>query len=233
MLKQILRGLVARTQGSSALMPLAGLCPLLAGSESVVVGLGLGLATLLVVLGSAGLRALLPCPFTHRAEPLLMLVVIAALTAAVTLLMHALFYQLHQQIGIFLPLIAVNSLLVLGVDEIRVKTHRLARLGRAVRYGMGFLAALVLFGSIRELVGRGTLLADMDWLFTRSARSWQLGPGSYQGWPLMLSPPGAFLCLGLLLATGNGLVEALSKRLAAPLSEQTPAKRARVTGNLR
>lgn len=216
--------LAALWQQNPMLVRLLGLSPLLAVSHSLVTALGLGLATLVV----ATLGATLLAPLRSRLSPPLLLpavlLVVATLTAAIDLWMRGFCYSLHQALGLYVPLIAVNgAVLLLGIDSEPRPVTRTARDGVGV--GLGMLLALVLLGAARELAGQGTLFTRLDLLLGPRAAGWELHllPSGYE-FPFWALPAGGFVAAGFLLA--------LHRRLAAGRSESTPitpAIRARVT----
>lgn len=206
------------------LVGLLGLSPLLAVSHSLVTALGLGLATLAVMLGSAlpltALRSRLPQSLVVPA----VLLVIATATAAVDLCLQAFFAELHAALGLYVPLIAVNgAVLLLGVGSAPTTARRAVL--DALAAGLGMLLALALLGSMRELLGKGTLFDDFDLLFGKSAAGWALRPlPTGYAFPFWTLPAGGFVAAGLVLA--------LLRRLASGRPESTPitpAARARVT----
>ena len=152
-----------------ALVQLLGLCPLLAVSATVISGLGLGLATIAVLVMSnvtvSAVRRLL------RPEiriPLFILI-IAAFVTAVELAMNALFHELYEVLGIFVPLIVTNCIII-GRAEAFASRHDVGRsLVDALSMGAGFMLALVALGALRELIAYGTLFARAELLFGPAA----------------------------------------------------------------
>jgi len=218
------RTLAALWRQNPMLVRLLGLSPLLAVSHSLVTALGLGLATLVV----ATLGAALLVPLRSRLSPPLLLpavlLVVATLTTAVELWMQAFCYPLHQALGLYVPLIAVNgAVLLLGVDP--APRPLTGAIQEGITVGLGMLLALVLLGAVRELVGHGTLFTGLDLLLGSRAAGWELRllPAGYL-FPFWTLPAGGFIGAGFLLA--------LHRRLAIRRPESasiTPAARARVT----
>lgn len=188
--------------GNAALVQLLGLCPLLAVSNTAVNALGMGLATLLALTATSTLIAAMR-RFTLREVRIpAFVMVIAAVVTAIELSMHAFLPELHRVLGLFLPLIVTNCV-ILGRAEAfasRVDVGRAALDGFAV--GLGFLAVLLVLGTLREWIGMGTLfngaglLLHAPWLETGRAHG---------GLLIALLPPGAFVLLGLLIALRNRL----------------------------
>lgn len=215
---------------NAVLVQLLGLSPLLAMSRSVATALGLGLATLAVLVASSVAVALL-CKRTPDAVRIpLFLLLIATFTGCIELLLQAYRYPLYQALGIFVPLIAANGALLASAAASRERSLAAAARGGLLT-GLGFAWVLVLLGALRELLGQGTLCRNMDLLFGPGAAAWQLQvlPDNYE-FPLWVLPPGAFLLIGFLLALKNA-IDLRRPAPAPPAPVPTPsAKRVRVTG---
>jgi len=186
------------------LVKLLGLCPLLAVSNTTINGLALGLATLLTLLTSNVIIASL----RHRLLPSIRLplevLIIATAVTVIEIMMAAWLPHLHATLGIFLPLIVTNCL-ILGRAEAFASRHGIvAATHDALAMGLGFLLVLVLMGALRELIGQGSILSNANLLFGATASSWtvHLFAADY-GLLLALLPPGAFIVLGLILAVKN------------------------------
>jgi len=191
---------------------LLGLCPLLAVSNSLANALGLGLATL-VVLVVSNLFATLAGPYLPREVRLAVFVIaIASAVTSVELAMAAWWPGLHDSLGIFLPLIITNCLVLARAESFASRQPLPSALLDGVAMGTGFLLALVMLGAVREVLGRGSLGAGLDLLLGPSfaGLGWQIFPES-GGLLLALLPPGAFVLLGLLLALGNARAAARTR----------------------
>jgi electron transport complex protein RnfE len=140
--------------------------------------------------------------------------VIAAAVTAVELSMAAWWPGLHASLGIFLPLIVTNCLLLARAESFASREPLPRALIDGLAMGLGFLLALLALGASRELLGRGSLGADLHLLLGAQfeGRGWQAFPES-RGLLIALLPPGAFVLLGLLLALGN--VRGAARRRAA------------------
>jgi len=196
-----------------ALIKLLGLCPLLAISNNAVNGLGLGIATL-TTLFIANVSTSLLRPYLIRAIRIPIYVLIIATTVTIIeLLIQAWLPGLHNSLGIFLPLIVTNCLII-GRAEAFASRHDLKEsITDAVAMGIGFIWVLVILGTVREFAGQGTLFDQADILFGERAINWTLqifNPD--QGVLLALLPPGAFITLGLLLALKNLTDSIVQKR---------------------
>jgi len=189
---------------NQALVALLGLCPLLAVSNNTVNGLGLGLATLLVLMSSNILVSLIR---NHVSDEIRIPVFIAIIATAVTiidLLMNAYFHTLHGILGIFIPLIVTNCAILGRAEAYASKNTVDKAIVDAFFMGLGFLFILVLLGAMREIIGNGTLFDQAYLMFGENARSWTIDFGEhYQGVLLAILPPGAFIGLGLLIALKN------------------------------
>ena len=170
---------------------LLGLCPALAVTTSAENGLGMGLATTFVLVCSnivvSSLRKVIPAKVRIPS----FIVVIASFVTVVQLCMEAYFYDLYKALGIFIPLIVVNCLILGRAEAFASKNRLVPAVVDGVGMGLGFTLALFVLGSVRELFGSGALLGYSVF-----------GP-SYQPLLLMILPPGAFIAMGLLLAAMN------------------------------
>ena len=220
-------------KNNPGLVQLLGLCPLLGVSNSVVNALGMGLATALVLACSNAAVSLIRNAVTDAVRLPAFVMIIAALTTCTELLMQAFTYELYQILGIFIPLITTNCI-ILGRAEAFAAKNRVAHASfDGLMMGTGFGLVLLALGSVRELLGTGMLLSNMQLLFGAQAVSWQIEVfPHYPGFLLAILPPGAFLVLGLLIAGKNYLDARASERAKAahvPV-EAAPSRRVRVTG---
>lgn len=192
-------------KNNPALVQLLGLCPLLAVTNSLVNALGLGLATLLVLLGSNLVISLLrhQIPASVRLPAFVM--IIASFVTCAELLMQAFTYELYQILGIFIPLIVTNCMILGRAEAFASKNTPWAALFDGLMVGLGFAAVLLLLGGLRELLGQGTLFSGMDLLLGSWAADWQLTFWTDFQVLIFLLPPGAFFGMGLLIAAKNGI----------------------------
>ena len=170
---------------------LLGMCPALAVTNSVINGLTMGLAVIFVLLCSniiiSAVRKLIP----HQVRIAVFVVFIATFVTIADLFLKAKFPQLSKSLGPYVPLIVVNCI-ILGRAEAFASKNPLPRsLFDGLGMGLGFTFALVLLGSIREILGMGSLLGVEI-----------LGSG-FERWIIMVSPAGAFLTLGILIGVFN------------------------------
>ena len=183
---------------------LLGLCPTLAVTTSVVNGLSLGLATALVMAAANGavspVRKLVP---SEIRVPVFILV-IAALVTVIDLAIHGFAEPLHKVLGIFIPLIVVNCIVLARVESFAAKNTPVPSILDGLMMGLGLAMVLAILGGIREVIGKGTLFSGLDLAFGPSFKPYVLTVISdYQGFLLAILPPGAFLGLAGLIAFRN------------------------------
>jgi len=198
---------------NQALVALLGLCPLLAVTNTMINGLGLGLATTMVLL----LSNLSVSAIRHwvRAEVRLpvFVLIIASFVTAVELVMNAWFHELHKVLGIFIPLIVTNCAIIGRAEAFASRNPLGASAVDALAIGIGFTLALCVLGGMRELIGQGTLFDGAHLMFGDIAADWKLSLGDdYQGLLLAILPPGAFIGLGLMIAVKNLIDKGLARR---------------------
>lgn len=219
-------------KNNAALVQLLGLCPLLAVSNSVVNALGLGLATMLVLMGSNLSVSLIRNTIRDAIRLPAFVMIIAAFTTCAELLMQAYAFPVYQALGIFIPLIVTNCTILGRADAFASKNPPLPALFDGMMMGLGFGLVLVVLGGLRELFGTGQVFANMD-LLLPFASDWTLSlSADYPGFLLAILPPGAFIFMGLLIALKNVIDTDIARRAAAR-QEQTVvrgSKRVRVTG---
>lgn len=220
-------------KNNPALVQVLGLCPLLAVTSTVVNAMGLGLATLLVLMGSNLAVSSIRNFVSDSVRLPAFVMIIASFVTCAELLMQAYTYELYQILGIFIPLIVTNCAILGRADAFASKNPPLPALLDGLMMGLGFFVVLIILGGMRELIGQGTLFADMHLLLGPNAANWTIEPfANYPDVLFMVLPPGAFVGLGLLIALKNGIDNNIKARQASKAQEATPAgsKRVRVTG---
>ncbi|MDQ5909655.1 MAG: Ion-translocating oxidoreductase complex subunit [Pseudomonadota bacterium] len=201
---------------NTGFVALLGLCPLLATSNSVINGLGLGLATLLVLLMSNVAISLIRNLVRPEVRIPVFVLVIACVVTAVELAMHAFLPGLYTVLGIFIPLIVTNCCVIGRAEAFAFKQSVARSAVDGIATGLGFLLALVLLGAMREVVGQGTLFSQADLLFGAWGQHLTLHlVDDYRGFLLAILPPGAFIGLGLLIALKNIIDARIQRRAAA------------------
>ncbi len=219
-------------KNNPALVQLLGLCPLLGVSNSAVNALGLALASAMVLICSNTLVSLARGVVNTAVRLPAFVMIIAALTTCIELLMQAFTYELYQILGIFIPLITTNCVILGRADGFAAKNDPARSAYDGLIMGLGFGVVLVMIGALRELFGTGAVFANMHLLFGPMAANWQLTLiPEYKGFLLAILPPGAFIVLGLLIAGKNRIDEALAERAKAQQVEApVQSRRVRVTG---
>ena len=220
-------------KNNPALVQLLGLCPLLAVTASVVNALGLAVATLFVLAISNLCVSLIRNVVTDSIRLPAFVLIIAAAVTGTELLMQAYAYELYQILGIFLPLITTNCVILGRADAFAAKNQVLPAVADGVMMGLGFGLVLVVLGAIRELLGTGALFANMDLLLGPAAQSWTLVIAQdYPGLLLAILPPGAFIITGLLIAGKNVIDARVERANTRTVHIETGSKRVRVTGEI-
>ena len=202
---------------NTSIVQILGLCPLLAVTTNLVNGAMLSLATILVMaisgLAIASLRNLIP----HEIRIPVFILVVAALVTIVDLLFNANLHDLYLILGIFIPLIVTNCIVLARVEAFANKNPPLQSMFDGIFMGIGMLWTLSLLGGLRELIGRGTLFSGIDMVFP-GLHPLQLLPADYPGFLIAMLPPGAFILLGCLIAWKNWI----EARAAARLQRRPP-----------
>jgi electron transport complex protein RnfE len=183
---------------------LLGLCPTLAVTTTAVNGLSLGLATALVMSAANGsvspVRRFIP----GEIRVPVFILVIAALVTVIDLSINAFAHPLHKVLGIFIPLIVVNCIVLARVESFAAKNSPVPSMLDGFMMGFGLTLVLGLLGAMREIIGKGTLFSGLDLVFGPTAKQFVLTViPDYHGFLLAVLPPGAFLGLGTLIAVRN------------------------------
>jgi len=199
-----------------------GICPLLAVSNSLVNGIGLGLATTAVlILSNLTVSLLRPWILKDLRLPVFVLV-IASLVTCIELVTKAWFFELWLTLGLFLPLIVTNCVILARAESFASNSAPLAAIVDGLAHGLGFSAVLITLGGIRVLIDKGGILNNAEMLLgdAGTGLAFQVTPHA-SGFLLALLPPGAFLVLALLIALRN----VMNRRQTA--TEQPPLAQAR------
>jgi len=189
---------------NTSIVQILGLCPLLAVTTNAVNGIMLSLATILVMavanVAVAALRNFIP----HEIRIPVFILIVAALVTVVDLLFNANLHELYLVLGIFIPLIVTNCIVLARVEAFAAKNPPLQSTFDGIFMGVGMLWTLALLGAMRELLGSGTLFGGIDMVFP-DLQPIHLLPESYPGFLLAALPPGAFILLGCMIAWKNWL----------------------------
>ncbi len=205
-----------------------GLCPLLAVTSTFTNALGLGLATALVLIGSNTTVSLVRNFVPKEIRIPVFVMIIAALVTAVQLLVNAYAYGLYVSLGIFLPLIVTNCVIIGRAEAFASRNSPMSAAFDGLMMGIGFTLVLMVLGGGREILGQGTLFDGAEqllgpWAASLRIEVWQVDT------PFLLAmlPPGAFLGMGLLIALKNVIDKKLVER--QPRVQTAPVERARIT----
>ena len=202
---------------------LLGLCPTLAVTTTAVNGLSLGFATALVMAAANGsvspVRRFIP---SEIRVPVFILV-IAALVTMIDMSINAFAHPLHKVLGIFIPLIVVNCIVLARVESFAAKNAPVPSMLDGFMMGSGLALVLGLLGAMREIIGKGTLFSGLDLVFGAQAKQFVLTViPDYQGFLLAVLPPGAFLGLGTLIALRNWAEIRNTEKASTPDSHLKP-----------
>lgn len=205
---------------NTSLVQILGLCPLLAVTTNLVNGVMLSLATLLVMslsnLAVSSLRHFIP----YEIRIPVFILIAAALVTVVDLVMNAYLHGLYVVLGIFIPLIITNCIVLARIEAFAAKNRPAPAMMDGTMMGVGMLWTLALIGALRELIGGGTLFSGID-LVIPGAQALQLLPADYPGLLMAVLPPGAFIILGCIIASKNWIdARSAARQLthAAPVS---------------
>lgn len=199
---------------------LLALCPLLAVTNTATNGLGLGLATLTVLVCANLVISLLRDMITPQVRIAIFVLLIAAIVTLVDMMMSAWLHDLHKVLGLFIPLIVSNCAILGRAESFASRQPIPAAVADGLFMGLGFILALVALGGVREIIGQGTLFADAAMLLGDGFAFMELTLiPDYRGFLLMALPPGGFLVMGFLLA-GKRLLDRRAAEAQARHSQQ-------------
>lgn len=188
------------------LVQLLGLCPLLAVTGNMINGLGLGIATIITLTASNSVISVTRHWVRKEIRIPYYVLVIASIVTMIDLAMYAITPELHHILGIFIPLIVTNCVII-GRAEAFASKNKLTRAALdGFMMGLGFTLVLIILGGMRELIGSGTLLSQASVMFGSAAENWTwqvFDKENYKGLLLAILPPGAFLGMGFLIALKN------------------------------
>ncbi len=209
---------------NTGVVQILGLCPILAISTNIVNAVSLGLATILVMAMSnlviAALRNFIP----YEIRIPVFILIIAALVTVVDLAFNAYLHELYLVLGIFIPLIVTNCIVLARVEAFAAKNEPGGSTVDGISMGIGLTLVLAVLGAMREVVGSGTLLSGIDMIIP-GAQPIVLFGADYPGFLIAILPPGAFIALGCLIAGRNWIEARKQARLRAnpPATPTEPA----------
>ncbi|MDW8323065.1 MAG: electron transport complex subunit E [Burkholderiales bacterium] len=199
------------------------LCPLLAVTGTATNGLGMGLATTAVLTTANVLVSAMRHLVSAEVRIPVYIVVIATLVTLVDMALNAWLHELYKVLGLFIALIVVNCAILGRAEAYASKNAVLPAAADGLMMGLGFTAALVVIGGVREVLGSGTLFANAHLLLGEAFAFLELTLiPDYRGYLLMILPPGGFLAVGCLLAGKRVLDRRLSARGQAAGAEARP-----------
>ena len=207
-------------KNNPGLVQLLGLCPLLAVTATVTNALGLGLATMLVLICSNGTVSAIRHWVPKEIRIPIFVLIIAAFVTCVELLMNAYAFGIYQSLGIFLPLIVTNCAIIGRAEAYASKNPIKQSLFDGLMMGLGFTLVLIALGAIREILGQGTLFDGAhlllgDWATILRIEVFKLD----SQFLLAILPPGAFIAMGFLIAFKNAIDEKI-KQQSSPKHDQ-------------
>ncbi len=189
---------------NTAFVQVLGLCPLLAVSNTVINGLGLGLATTLTLVASNIMVSMIRHWVRPEIRIPVFVLIIASTVTIIELSMNAWFHELYNILGIFIPLIVTNCAIIARAEAFASKNTVTSSFLDGLFMGLGFTAVLVTLGAMREAIGFGTLFQQAHLMFGEAAREFTITLfDDYRGYLLAILPPGAFIGLGFLIAGKN------------------------------
>lgn len=207
-----------------ALVQVLGLCPLLAVTGTVINGLGLGLATLLTLTISNAIVSMIRHWVRPEVRVPVFVMIIASVVTAIELAMNAWLYDLYIVLGIFIPLIVTNCGILARAEAFASKNRVLPSIMDGLMMGTGFMLVLVVLGSIREILGYGTLFSNAHLMFGEIARNWTIVfIDDYAGFLLAILPPGAFIGMGLIIALKNVIDKRAKKKQSTAINQAEPS----------
>ena len=210
---------------NAALVQILGLCPLLGVSNTVVNGLGLGLATMLTLVASNMAVSIIRHWVRAEVRIPVFVMIIASVVTVIELTMEAYFHDLYKILGIFIPLIVTNCAIIARAEAFASKNSVLPSMWDGFFMGLGFTAVLVLLGAMRELIGFGTLFQQAHLMFGAGTEWLQITViENYRGFLLAILPPGAFIGLGFILAFKNVIDKKLEARKTVSFPTAEPVE---------
>ncbi len=206
-----------------------GLCPLLAVSNSVINALGLGIATIMVLIISNVSVSLIRNIVRPEIRLPVFVVIIASAVTAIELVIHAWFHELYLVLGIFIPLIVTNCAIIARAEAFASKNTVVKSFFDGLMMGLGFTLVLVTVGTLREIVGMGTLFSNAHIMFGDGMQWLTIEVFSnYEGFLLAILPPGAFIGLAFILAARNYIEKRRKENTQQKKQQEAPVLEAPV-----
>lgn len=218
-------------KNNPALVQVLGLCPLLAISNTMVNAIGLAIATLVTLVVSNGVVSMIRDWVRPEVRLPVYVMVIASTVTVIELIMNAHFHSLYNTLGIFIPLIVTNCIIIARAEGFASRHGVGFSVFDGFVMGAGFGLVLIVLGGMRELLGFGTLLAGADQLFGPIAADWgvRILP-ERMTFLLAIMPPGAFMGLALLVAFKQAVDQRSARRARAAEAARSGEPAAEVAG---
>jgi len=199
-------------KNNPGIVQLLGLCPLLAVTNTVTNALGLGLATLFVVISSNILISLIRHHVPKAIRIPVFVMIIASLVSSIQLLMNAYTYQVYLSLGIFIPLIVTNCMIIGRAEAFASKNNVKHSAFDGLMMGLGFSAVLLLLGGGREILAQGTLFEGIETLLGEWSSFMTITLYNAEtSFLLAALPPGAFILMGLIIALKNRIDQKINQ----------------------
>ncbi len=196
------------------------LCPTLAVTTTATNGLGMGLATTLVLVATGWIISMVRGVVTQEVRIPVFILLIATTVTVADMIINAFLHDLYKVLGLFIPLIVTNCVILGRAEAYASRQKVLPSMLDGLMMGLGFTAVLVVLGMIREIIGSGTLFANASLLLGQTFAFLELTViPNYKGYLIMILPPGGFLVFGFLMAAKRLIDQELERRnsLVIPL----------------
>jgi Na+-translocating ferredoxin:NAD+ oxidoreductase subunit E len=178
-----------------------GLCPVLGVTTSMKNGIGMGLATTFVLLASNILISLLRNAIPSKVRIACYIIIIASFVIVVEQMLQAYAYDIYKSLGVFIPLIVVNCIVLGRAEAFASKNGVVPSMADGLGIGIGFTASLAALGAVREIIGTGSLSGDVFGYLAYNVTN--IFGSSYEPFAFAIQAPGAFVALGLMLCLMN------------------------------
>ena len=192
-----------------------GICPLLIAVTNVTTGISVGLLCLLTLIFTGTVISFLRNLIPYELRLLATIVITSTVVSLVSLGMQFWFFPLSEILGIYIPLIAMNCLILAFAEEVALRHSTFHSFLQSLRIGIGMMLTFIFVGVVREVLGFGTLLQQAELLFGDVARSWTIYLFEGSGIILIKQAPGVFLVLGLLMAGLSYLEKRLDQSVSS------------------
>lgn len=200
-------------KNNPGIVQLLGLCPLLAVTNTVTNALGLGIATLFVLIASNTLISIIRNNIPQTIRIPVFVMIIASLVTCVQLLMNAFTYELYLSLGIFIPLIVTNCIIIGRAEAFASKNNVKHAAFDGLMMGLGFTFVLIALGASREILSQGTLFVGIENLLGEKAQFLTVNIYHADSTFLVAAlPPGAFIIMGLIIALKNFIDQQVKKK---------------------